>query len=207
MGKFIPKTLSKKLWWAVGVVVVFAVAGFAAFLFSPLSKAQIPSSFTSSRQLAAGYASTIVSDLSSVSGDITQLQDLYRTHGSSSAALDIIVAATAKHQDARDKSILLATELETMARAIPDIHPESAGQTALVAISSETALIGKLISQYNESLGALLISLRNHFSGTQRQDSAQLNAMVDSINSETQSINQLNGQFVQLMQKFDSFYK
>jgi len=207
MGKFLPKTLSGKLWWSAGIIVFFAIAGFVAFIFSPLSKAQIPSSFTDSRQSAAGYASVIVGDLSSVSGDIAQLQNLYRAHGSSSAALDIIVAATAKHQDARDKSILLAADLEKMARAIPDIRPESAGQIALVAISSETALIGKLISQYNESLGILLISLRNHFSGTQYQDSAQLNAMVDSINSETESINQLNDQFVQLMQKFDSYYK
>ncbi len=207
MGKFIPKTLSKKLWWAGGIVVFFAIAGFLTFVFSPLSKAQIPSSFTDSRQSAAGYAATIVGDLSSVSGDITQLQDLYHAHGSSSAALDVIVVATAKHQDARDKSILLATELETMARAIPDIHPEAAAQTALVAISSETALIGKLISQYNESLGLLLVSLRNHFSGAQPQDAAQLNAMVDNINSQTQSINQLNDQFVQLMQKFDSYYR
>lgn len=207
METFIPKTLSKKLWWAGGIVAIFAVAGFIAFIFSPLSKAQIPSSFTDSRQAASGYAAVIVNDLSSVSGDIAQLQTLYRNGGSSTAALDIIVAATAKHQDARDKSILLATELEKMARAIPDIRPDSAGQTALVAISSETALIGELISQYNESLGLLLVSLRNHFSGTQNQDSAKLNAMVDAINTDTQSINQMNDQFVQLMQKFDSYYK
>ena len=195
-----------KLWWSAAVIVLFAIAGFVAFIFSPLSKAQIPSVFTDSRQSASGYAASIVDDLSSVSGDITQLQALYRARGSSGAALDVIVAATAKHQDARNKSILLATELEKMARAIPDIHPDGAGQTALVAISSETALIGRLISQYNESLGSLLVSLRDHFSGTKHQDPAQLNAMIDNINGETQSINQLNDQFVQLMQKFDSYY-
>ncbi len=207
METFIPKTLSKKLWWAGGIVAIFTAAGFIAFIFSPFSKAQIPSSFTDSRQAASGYASSIVGDLSSVSGDIAQLQALYRGRGSSGAALDVIVAATAKHQDARDKSILLATELEKMARAIPGIHPDGAGQTALVAISSETALIGRLISQYNESLGSLLVSLRDHFSGSKYEDAAKLNAMIDNINAETESINQLNDQFVQLMQKFDSYYK
>ena len=206
MEKIFPKTLSKKLWWAASIIVVCTIGGFIAFIFSPLSRAQIPSSFVDSRQAASGYASSIVGDLSSVSGDIAQLQALYRARGSSAAALDVIVAATTKHQDARDKSILLATELEKMARAIPDIHPDGAGQTALVAISSETALIGRLISQYNESLGLLLVSLRDHFSGSKYEDAAKLNAMIDDINSETQSINQLNDQFVQLMQKFDSYY-
>ncbi|MFA6495129.1 MAG: hypothetical protein WC246_02265 [Candidatus Paceibacterota bacterium] len=207
MEKFLPKTLSGKLWWVAGIIVVGAVLGFVAFIFSPLSKAQIPSSFVDARQLASGYASSIVGDLSLVSDNIVQLQKLYGAKGSSNDALEIIVAATAKHQDAREKSILLATQLEKMARAIPDIHPDSAGQTALVAISSETALIGRLISQYNESLGSLLVSLRDHFSGTKYENPAQLNAMVDNINTETEAINQLNDQFVQLMQKFDSYYR
>jgi len=195
----------RKVWLILGAIIVLCVVGFISFVFSPFSRDQIPETFDGARKAAGGYANAIVSNLSSVSDDINRLQTSYKSGGNSTEALNLIVAATAKYNDARENSILLASQLEIMAREIPSIAPKAAGETALVAISSETSLISKLISHYNEYLGELLVLLRDAFSGN-AHNTTKINTLVDLLNKEKDSINQLNDQFAKLMEKFDSYY-
>lgn len=180
------------------VVVVFLVG---SLMIMSYSKGQVPSSFDISRKSASEYAQRIVGLVGQTSGNLDLIQKLEKERKFPDI-LDIILSETEKNNEAKQKAVLLALELEKMAKAIPEITPEKSGQIALVAISSETALIGKLIS-YNEGLAQLLGLLRERVVKGWI-DAEKLNGMVDDINIQIKSINDLNSQFVDLMEKFDN---
>ena len=87
-----------------------------------------------------------------------------------------------------------------MAKNLAKISPASAGQIALEAISSETALISRLIT-YNDYLTKLLEVLRNKF--LEKQNGDQVPELISKINDEARAINDLNQKFNEVMKKFD----
>ena len=68
------------------------------------------------------------------------------------------------NNEARSQAVNLSVQLEIMAKNLADISPASMGQIALQAISSETALINRLIT-YNDYLIKLLEVLQKRFWG------------------------------------------
>ena len=98
--------------------------------------------------------------------------------------------------------IKLAGQLEIMAKNISAILPASAGQMALQAVSSETALISRLIT-YNDYLVQLLEILQQKFSGFSKNTNGKIAELLAKINEEAKAINELDNSFNQLMGEFD----
>ncbi len=192
---------SKKLSVAmIGVVGLFVIA-FLAFVISPLAKNQIPSSFTEARSEASLLATDIVDILQGTADNIGLLQ----AEEGDSRELDIVLGEIRNSKTARDKAVLLAGALERMALAIPEISPDDARQTAIVAISSEAALINKMIA-YSDGLNQLLVLLKNKYINNYT-DYAEINDVIDGLNSDSEQINQFNAQFNKLMENFDQYYQ
>ncbi len=193
-----------KAWWISIVAVGICLVGFISFLiFSPSSRSYIPDDFTTARQAAAGYAQDIVSMLKNTSQAINSTQELEAQYRQADA-VRVILAELQQSKMIRDKAVFLALELEQMAKSIPNIRPQQAGQTALVAVSQEAALIGKLLA-YNNDLGQLLTLVQNEITSP-TGDVTTINAAIKNLNDEAVSINDLNNQFNQGMQTFDAFY-
>jgi hypothetical protein len=177
------------------------VTAFAAYLIWSYFNASVPDSFANARQSAWIYARTIADSVKDTPKNLETIQALER-QGKDQEALTLLVTEAQKNAVAQDAALKLSTELETMAKGIPDIRPEKAAQAALVAISSETALIYKLVS-YNSYLNNLLGLLRDRLTG-KLSGVQKINQVVDSINAEIDSINRLNAQFVDYMENFDN---
>ena len=193
-----------KAWWISIVAVGICLVGFISFLIlSPSSRSYIPDDFTTARQAAAGYAQDIVSMLKNTSQAINSTQELEAQYRQSDA-VRVILAELQQSKMIRDKAVFLALELEQMAKSIPNIRPQQAGQTALVAVSQEAALIGKLLA-YNNDLGQLLTLVQNEITSP-TGDVTTINTSIKNLNDEAVSINDLNNQFNQGMQTFDAFY-
>lgn len=184
----------------IGVVGLFVIA-FLAFVISPLAKNQIPSSFTEARSEASLLATDIVDILQGTADNIGLLQ----AEEGDSRELDIVLGEIRNSKTARDKAVLLAGALERMALAIPEISPDDARQTAIVAISSEAALINKMIA-YSDGLNQLLVLLKNKYINNYT-DYAEINDVIDGLNSDSEQINQFNAQFNKLMENFDQYYQ
>jgi len=195
---------SKRLRWVMGTVVVLVIGAFLTYIASPLARNRVPSEFNESRQLAASVAQNIVGMLSETSANLSKIQELEQQQ-KGYRALDIVAGEIEKNKNISDQASQLALHLEIMAKQIPGISPDYAAQTALVAISSETALINQLLV-YNNNLNNLLLLLRDRYmhGGVSLE---QINSVVDEINQRMESINSLNTQFVQLMESFDTYYR
>jgi len=194
---------SKKLLYSLGVVGIIFIIAFVAFVVSPFAKNKIPAKFNQARSNASLLSADIVSKLKTTSDGIKSLQK--DTQKKNFRGLDAVLKGLQNSRLAREKAVSLAKELENMALSIPDISPSEARQTAVVAISSEAALINKMIS-YNEGLANLLSLLQKKYTkGT--VGIAQINNVIDELNSNAEQINKFNDQFVKLMNTFDSYYK
>lgn len=193
----------KKTWLIVGAAFGIIIVAFVAFIFSPLSRNKIPSAFRNSRQAAAAYAQAIVNILNETTKNMSDLSS-GKVFTTRSQIADMLSEEIQRNQDIREISIKLALELEQMAKQIPNIYPESAAQTALVAISQETALIGRLLS-YNNDLGQLFLLVQDGLVDNNWRY-AEMNALIKRINIGAQEVNELNERFNNEMKKFDSFY-
>ena len=186
----------------IRILIVFIIIIFIAYFILRFLSAEprnIPSDFLIARQEASLIAQNIVS-LSNES--ISRLNEIsqFDKDRKYTEALLLISQELERNREAREKAIKLSAQLEIMARNLAKISPASAGQKALEAISSETALISRLIT-YNDYLAKLLEVLRGKF--LEKQNGDQVPELISKINNEAKAINDLNQKFNEVMEKFD----
>ncbi|MEK7162729.1 MAG: hypothetical protein AAB696_00325 [Patescibacteria group bacterium] len=190
--------ISKKIKILIFFIVIILIAYFILRFLSVETK-NIPSDFLVARQ----EASSIAQDIVLISGESTnKLDEIARLDKEReyTEALILISNELERNRQARENAIKLSAQLEIMARNLSKISPASAGQIALEAISSETALISRLIN-YNDYLFQLLEVLREKFLG--KIDGDKVSELIFKINNEAKAINDLNQKFNKVMMEFD----
>jgi len=195
-------TFYSKIPHRIRILILFIVIILAAYFvlrFFWVDIKNVPEDFLRARQEASLIAQDIVtiSNESTNSFDEIARLDKERKY---TEALVLISNELERNRQAREKAIKLSVQLETMARNLAQISPSSAGQKALEAISSETALISRLIT-YNDYLTQLLEILRGKFLGKNQGD--KIPELIAQINGEIQAINDLNQKFNDVMKEFD----
>ncbi len=197
IGNFYRKIPRRVKLLIVFLIIILLGYFVARFLF--VDAKDVPEDFLQARQEASLIAQDIV-NLSNQSAD--NLDEIAYLDGERkySEALTLISQELERNRQAREKAINLSVQLEKMARNLSEISPPSASQTALEAVSSETALISRLII-YNDYLTQLLEVLRDKFLG--KTDGDKTNELIAKINDEAQAINDLNNKFNKTMEEFD----
>ncbi len=161
----------------------------------------IPDEFLKARQQSSVIAKEVVELSEQTSNNLKVISDLDKEK-KYSEALVLISSELERSRSARSKAIGLSVQLEIMAKNISVISPASASQAALMAVSSETTLISRLIA-YNEYLVQLLSVLQNKFLGKTEGSNGKIAELLVKINEEARTINQLNANFNDLMIAFD----
>ena len=195
-------TFYSKIPHRIRILILFIIIILAAYFvlrFFGVDVKNIPEDFLRARQEASLIAQDIVtiSNESTNSFDEIARLDKERKY---TEALVLISKELERNRQAREKAIKLSVQLETMAKNLAQISPSSAGQKALEAISSETALISRLIT-YNDYLTQLLEILQGKFLGKNQGD--KIPELIAQINGEIQAINDLNRKFNETMKEFD----
>ena len=193
--------LSKKVKRVILAVTVLIIVILAAYFVWSYVSTRVPTNFANARHAAWDYAQIISDAVKETPQNLQQIQELEK-QGKSIEALNLLVIEGQKNASAQNAAVKLSGELETMAKEIPNIKPQKAGEAALVAISSETALIYKLVS-YNNYLANLLELLRQRLTN-KFYNVEQINSTIDLINLDIDSINSLNTKFVEYMKNFDN---
>ncbi|KKS81872.1 MAG: hypothetical protein UV58_C0015G0006 [Candidatus Wolfebacteria bacterium GW2011_GWC1_43_10] len=195
--------ISKKARWIIIAIIALFLISFGVFVFSPLSKVEVPPAFSQGREEASKYAEEIVSAANEISANLKGIQTLEGDE-KEKQALDIVILQLQKNNESRQKAILLTEQLSKMTSAVPYIHPERAGRAALEALSAETVLVQKLIN-YNDLLNQLLILIKDSLF-EKSIDYDKMNKIIDDINRETEEINGLNEKFLSLINDFDGYF-
>jgi hypothetical protein len=193
--------LSKKVKRTILAVIILVVVILVAYFGWSYVSTRVPSDFANARHAAWGYAQIIADAVKETPQNLQKVQELEK-QGKNIEALNLLVIEGQKNASAQSAAVKLSGELETMAKEIPNIKPQKAGEAALVAISSETALIYKLVS-YNNYLASLLELLRQQLTD-KLYDTRPINSVIDSINADIDSINNLNAKFTEYMNNFDN---
>ncbi len=182
------------------IIFVLVLAIFLLLRFIPIRPKNVPGDFLKARQEASLAAKKIVSISDESSNNIKEVSKLDEER-KYSEALNIISRELERNREARGKAIQLSIQLEIMAKNLAQISPASAGQKALEAVSSETALISRLIT-YNDYLTQLLEVLKVKFLRNGGGDGVP--ELIQKINNEAQAINDLDKKFNDAMKGFDS---
>ncbi len=192
-------TLSRRTKIA-SVFLAFILVGAGTAWFSSRS-AGVPQEFTQARVQGALIAQSIVGLSDQSTHDLAAVNNLDRS-GNYAAALSLTTNIITKNQDLHDQALSLSSQIEAMARSLPDISSLEARQAALDAISSRLALVSELIT-YSNDLSHLLVTLQGHFTGTSIKP-GEVTSIVDQINTDVNAINNFNDQAQEAMTRFDA---
>jgi hypothetical protein len=163
----------------------------------------IPTGFTSARMQGALIAANIVSLSNEMNVDLKKVNE-FDSKGDYTAALNLTLSLINRSQDIRNQAVDLSKQIEEMTRALSNIKSFDARQAALESISSQLALINRLIN-YSGSLGNLLEVLKSKFVGSPQDQ--KVSTLVNEINNEINAINNFNRQATESMERFDAIIR
>lgn len=164
----------------------------------------LPEEFTEAREQSAKIAEEIVAQSVYSAQLLDEISKLDR-EGNYYKALQIVSKELEKNKEANRKATTLSSRLEKMARAIEAIEPSRARQLATEALSSEVALVSRLIS-YNSYVGELFGVLGEKFKYGRDYSNGKVQELVKAINNEVYAINELNNRFNSALAKFDKIF-
>jgi DNA repair ATPase RecN len=164
---------------------------------------QIPQDFISARSRGAAISQEIVASYQQSLESLKTISELDRD-GRHYEGLRIVLQELNVNSETRSRAQELAAELEKMTSAVQLIKKEPARNKAVEAITAEVTLITHLIT-YNEYLYRLLETIRSKLSGEKHQET--ITELIDRLNSEAKTINELNEKFNALIAEFDKYYK
>jgi len=189
----------------IRILAIFLFIILLAFLLTRVllvDSKSVPSDFLKARQQASLIAQEIVSLSNETTNNLNNISNLDKER-KYKEALSIISQEIEHNRLAREKAVALSIQLETMTKNISGITPPDAGQKALEAVSSEVALISRLVN-YNDYLVQLLEILQSKFSGQGGDSGGKVQELIQKINDEARAINDLNRKFNEAMDGFDS---
>ena len=186
----------------VGAGIAVVVAGVVIFL--NISRHFVPPEFSEARIKGAELAKNI----SASAGASLEALALIRAHDErreGAQALIVISQEVVRNREIQQEAIRLASELERMARLIPDVQPVNARLMAAEAVSAEVALVSRLVS-YNNNLFELFGVLKKKFEHPGTSLDGRVQVLVDKINEEAHAINSFNERFNWSLAEFDKVF-
>lgn len=185
----------------VKIVLAFSFIIIALYFLRPwiFSKGNVPASFKEARLQGAVISENIVNLSNQSSDDIKKINELDQEK-KFSEALNLTLKAINQSQEIRSRAVDLSNELSKMTQGLSDINSLEARQAAIEAISSDLALLSRLVN-YSAYLNDLLAALQSKFSGASGDH--KVSGIVNEINSEVNAINNFNRQAIQALDNFD----
>ena len=161
----------------------------------------VPNEFSEARIKSSELAKTIVVLADNSLENLDQIARLDQKK-SFAEALNLVSEEITRNREAHQEAIKLASQLERMARSITSIKPSEAQVFATEAVSSEVALVSRLIS-YNDYLLQLFDVLGNKFQSGSNQANGKVGELITKINEEARAINSFDKKVSESLAEFD----
>lgn len=188
------------------ILSALAAAAVVLFLrYVVFPPKNLPSAFSDARIKGSEIAQRIVFLSRETLSSIQKVAEYDRKRNYSEALLAISNAIIANREN-QAEAIRLSSQLTAMAENLPKITPGSAREIATQAVTTEVALVSRLI-YYNTYLSQLFETLKVKFEKPWvAYLDGQVNDLVGKINDEAKAINELNKQFNSSMAEFDKIF-
>ncbi|MAF80256.1 hypothetical protein CL629_04245 [bacterium] len=165
----------------------------------------IPDEFMLAREDAAAVGREIVTLTSSTNEKIRKVNLLDIQGGGEriEKAINLVREAKDDNAEALSNAFELSEHLQRLAESLIRVSPVSSQRVAYEAIAVELSLVSEFI-QYTKNLNEFLDSLERSIalrSTFEEQDI--IGSTLDEVNQNTQTINQLNEEFLVRMRQFD----
>jgi hypothetical protein len=186
-----------------GIFAFFLLAYFVLrVVFAP--GITVPPEFYDARTKGAVIAQNIVNESNGIVGTMNTMSDLEK-QGKTQEALKNIATVRGQAKDIRSLAVDLSKELDVMNTHLPDISSEEARQAGLESITDRLALLSRLIT-YTDEVNRLANALELHFTKNIGK-SADIQKLVNDINSDVKAVNAFNSQAGQAMDRFDKIVR
>lgn len=187
-----------------GAVVAIIAFGLYFFINNLFAKSFVPTEFAEARLTGAAIAKKIVGLSNEALASLDQISK-YDQQGNASEALILISNEVIKNQENHQAAINLASQLEQMARLLNDIKPTQAKVLATEAVSSEVALVSRLLV-YNDFLLQLFQTLQQKFQNKNFNTDGKVQDLIGKINEQRRAINDFDNRFNQSLSEFDKIF-
>lgn len=192
------KHLFRNTFWAIIVIVV------GAFIIAYSTSTTIPRAFFEARINTAGAANNLAR---LINNSLTNLHriETFEQNKSHDQALEMLRFEIGQKQEKQNSAVLLATDLEDMAKAALEINAATPRGLAIEAVTSGVSMVSRIVS-YNSSMDELFAAIQNKILNGSAASDTNIRALLASINADGKAINDLNDSFNETLKKFDENY-
>ncbi|OGY60374.1 MAG: hypothetical protein A3B23_01660 [Candidatus Colwellbacteria bacterium RIFCSPLOWO2_01_FULL_48_10] len=183
------------------IVILVGLAAYFAVRFFWNSAPFIPPAFLEARARGSVLSENIIKLSQESLKNLEKISDADKA-GDYSNGLNLVIGEISRNELARASALSLSNELEVMALKLGDVKPKAAMNVGLQAIIGQSQLVQRLIN-YNGYIYELLDVLRVRFSNKGASGAKEVADIIKQMNEESQSINDLNYKYRELMAKFD----
>lgn len=188
--------------WIVAIVLAALILAFVIRLVDN-SRPYVPPEFLKARASGSDSSKIIVNISENSIENLKTIQG-YENSGNYTAGLNLVLKEINQNNVARASAVELSNQLSVMASNLPDVRPTAAANIGLQAIIDESQIVSGLINYNNYTLQLLnMLRLKLGDSGAY-VSTAQMNRVIAEMNSQANSINNLNSEYEKLMVQFDS---
>ena len=193
------KRTTRTTGFAIAIVAACAlIIGYALHTGAP------PKDFLEARIHAIGAANNLAQ---LVNNSIVNLQkvDTYVRNNNDVEAQNLISFEFSQKQDKQNAAVLLATYLDQMSKAVPDISSNAASQDAVQAITSGIAMVSRIIS-YNSDLEQLFTAIQYKLVHHIWPTGVNVTGLTSNLNADGEAVNGLSKDFNAALARFDAEY-
>jgi hypothetical protein len=180
------------------------VIGVGALVVSYFVAAGIPRAFFEARVQSAGAANNLAVLINNSLANLRRIEQ-YQKNESYGQALELLDFELSQKSDKQNAAVLLASNLETMAKAAIEIKSSGARAVAVEAVTTGVSMVSRIVN-YNASMDQLFVAIQSKLQTGTVPSGVNIRTLLATINSDGQSINTLNNSFNDLLKGFDRGY-
>ena len=186
----------------IAMIVIGGLVLLGKMVFFPAT--YVPTEFTEARLEGATIAQKIVTLSGGALASLEKISE-YDKNGETAEALILISQQLIANRVNQEEAVKLSRQLEKMARFLSNIKPANARQQATEAVTSEVALVSRLISynDYLKQLFEVLSAKFNHRYSNVYESRDQVEGLIQKVNEEAQAINEFDGRFNKALAELD----
>lgn len=185
-------------------LTAIAIIGIGAVVVTYLASAGIPRAFFAARLQAAGAANNLAVLINNSINNLQRIEQ-FENNNSNDQALSLLTFEIGQKQEKQNAAVLLASNLEDMAKAGLEITSGDARGLAIEAVTNGVSMVSRIVS-YNNSMDQLFSAIQEKILHGTPPAGVTIRSLLASINSDAKAINELNTSFNAALKKFDQSY-
>ncbi len=180
------------------------VIGLGVLIVGYAIRGGVPRAFLDARIRAAGAANNMAVLINNSIGNLSQIEQ-FEKNKSYDQALALLRLEVSQKQEKQLAGVLLATNLEEMAKVATTITSGGARNLALEGVTTGVSMVSRMVS-YNTTLDQIFALIEAKIEDSGAPQEVGMRELISSINSDARAINELNNSFNETLKNLDARY-